>query len=101
LAPGATEKFPVVEERVYDNTFSITNLTPDLLGTYIQNKALSDAARKQLQQIATLKTQIAGADADARRNDADINALTRDQERMRQNIASLTAVAGQQQQVQN
>src|SRR5204863_1852216 len=34
LAAGATEKFPVVEERVYDNTFGISNLTPDVLLTY-------------------------------------------------------------------
>jgi murein L,D-transpeptidase YcbB/YkuD len=101
LAPSATEKFPVMEERVYDNTFSITSLTPDVLTTYIQNKALSDAARKQLEQIASLKSQIAATDADLRRTESDINALTRDQERMRQNIASLNQVAGQQQQVQS
>jgi DNA repair exonuclease SbcCD ATPase subunit len=101
LAPGATEKFPVTEERVYDNSFGISNLTPDVLITYVQNKALSDAGRKQLEQIASLKSQIAATDADARRAEGDINALSRDQERMRQNIASLNQVAGQQQQVQS
>jgi hypothetical protein len=100
LAPGAPEKFPVTEERVYDNSFGITNLTPDVLMTYMQNKALSDAARKQLQQVVSLKGQIAAADGDLRRTEAEINGLSRDQERMRQNISSLNQVAGQQQQVQ-
>ncbi|HVP48505.1 MAG TPA: DUF4139 domain-containing protein, partial [Bryobacteraceae bacterium] len=43
LAPDATEKFPVTEERVYNSTFAVTSLTPDVLITYIQNKNLSDA----------------------------------------------------------
>jgi hypothetical protein len=100
LGPGATEKFPVSEERVYDSTFGISNLSPDVLISYTQNKSLSDAARKQLEQIATLKRQIAAADGDLRRNETETNAVIRDEERMRQNINSLNQVAGQQQQVQ-
>jgi hypothetical protein len=101
LAAGATEKFPVTEERVYDNSFAIANLTPDTLTTYIRNKALSDAARKQLEQIVNLKSQIAATDGETRRIESDINSLVRDQERLRQNINSLNQVSGQQQQVQS
>ncbi len=101
LAAGATEKFPVTEERVYDNSFAIANLTPDLLTTYIRNKTLSDAARKQLEQIVNLKSQIAATDSEIRRIEADLNSLVRDQERLRQNINSLNQVSGQQQQVQS
>ncbi len=101
LAAGATEKFPVTEERVYDNSFAITNLTPDILTTYIRNKALSEAARKQLEQIVNLKSQIAATDSEIRRIEADLNSLVRDQERLRQNINSLNQVSGQQQQVQS
>ena len=101
LAPGATEKFPVAEERVYDNTISIASATPDVLMTYVRNKALSDTARKQLEQIASLKSQIAATDAESRRNDSDIASLIKDQDRLRQNIGSLNKVSGQQQQVQS
>jgi hypothetical protein len=101
LAPGATEKFAVTEERVYDNSFGITSLSPDVLTTYLQNKALTEAARKQLQQVVSLKGQIAATDGDVRRTEAEINALIRDQDRLRQNIGSLNQVAGQQQQVQS
>ena len=41
---NATETFAVREERVYDQTMSVTSLTPDVIATYLQNKALSDAA---------------------------------------------------------
>jgi hypothetical protein len=101
LAPGATEKFPVTEERVYDNTIAVTNASPDVLMTYVRNKALSDAARKQIEQIASLKSQIAAADGEIKRTDSDIANLVRDQDRVRQNIVSLNQVSGQQQQVQS
>jgi hypothetical protein len=100
LAPGAQETFPVVEERVYDQTYAVSNLTPDTILTYVRNKGLSDAGRKQLEQIAAHKRQIADTDAEIRRTEASVNELVRDQERMRSNISSLNQVSGQQQQVQ-
>jgi hypothetical protein len=100
LAAGATEKFPVVEERVYERAFTITDLTPDVLFTYVRNKTFNDAARKQLEQIADLKRQIAAAERDIRSLDSQITDVTSDQERLRRNIGSLNQVSGQQQQVQ-
>src|SRR5215467_2664560 len=78
LAPGAQETFPVAEERVFDQTYAVSNLTPDVLVTYIQNKTLSDTARKQLEQIAAQKRQIAETDNEIRRTDAGVNELVRD-----------------------
>ena len=88
LGPGATEKFPVTEERVYDNTLSITNLTTDVLFTYTQNKNLSPAARTQLEQILDRKRQIAANDAEIHRTEAQTTAMVQAQERLRQNINS-------------
>ena len=100
LAAGAAEKFPVVEERVYDNSFAVTNLTPDVLFTYVQNKNLSDTTRKQLGEIVNRKQQIAATDAEVHRVEAQVATIVRDQERIRQNINSLNHVSGQQEQVQ-
>jgi ABC-type Fe3+-citrate transport system substrate-binding protein len=100
LGAGGTEKFPVAEERVYDTTTSVSSLTPDVLLTYVQNKALSDTGRRQLQQIATWKRQIAGFDNQIRQIDSNANTIVSDQNRVRQNIQSLNQVSGQQDQVQ-
>ena len=100
LAPGATEKFPVTEERVYERAFTITDLTPDVMFTYVRNKTFSDAARKQLEQIANLKQQIAAAGREIQSLESQIAEVTNDQERVRRNIGSLNQVSGQQQQVQ-
>jgi hypothetical protein len=101
LAAGATQTFPVSEERIYEQSYSVTNMTPDMLLTYVRNRDLSDSGRRQLQRIADQKAQIvenAQAIQDAAKQAQD---LTNDEERIRQNIQSLGAVSGQQQQVQN
>jgi hypothetical protein len=100
LTAGGTAELPVNEERVYDTTYSVSNLTPDLLMTYVENKVLSDSARKQLEAIVTAKRSIAENDAAISRATQDFTDLTRDQDRLRQNIESLNRVSGQQEQVQ-
>ena len=100
LAASGTETFPVREERVYDQSVSVTSLTPDVLAAYVQNKALSEAARRQLDQIAQKKREIAGNEAAMRQAEADVTSLTQDQSRLRSNMESLNRVSGQQDQVQ-
>jgi hypothetical protein len=101
LAADATQEFPVSEERVFDQTYAVTSLTPDAILSYVQNRALSDAGRAQLQRIAAQKSQIAENDRALAGTRTQIADLTSDEERIRQNIQSLNAVSGQQQQVQN
>jgi hypothetical protein len=100
LAASAAETFPVREERVYDQTTSVSSMTPDVLATFVQNKALSDTARRQLDQIAQKKREVADNEAAVRRTEADLNSLTQDEGRQRSNIESLNRVSGQQDQVQ-
>ena len=54
-----------------------------------------------MQQISDLKTQIVAADSERSRVTADIDSTTRDEQRNRENIASLSQVANQQQLVQD
>ncbi len=101
LAASDTATFPVREERVYDQTLSVTNLTPDVLAVYVQNKTLNEAARRQLDQIAQKKREIAANDnGDRARRKRISRSLTQDQSRLRSNIESLNRVSGQQDQVQ-
>jgi hypothetical protein len=101
LAAGASQEFPVSEERVYDQSYAVTNLTPDVLLEYVRNRNLSDAGRRQLQRIADQKSQIAEANRSLGDILGQIGNLTSDEERIRRNIESLNNVSGQQQQVQN
>ena len=100
LASTATAAFPVREERVYDQSINVSNITPDLLATWTQNKALSDAGRRQLDQIAQKKRDVADNDTAIAQVRTDQQNLTQDQDRVRRNIDSLRSVAGQQDLVQ-
>jgi hypothetical protein len=100
LGPAATEAFAVREERVYDQTVAVTTMTPDVLTTWIQNKALTDAGRRQLEQILQKKREIAANDNALRQAESGLTELAQDQARIRSNISSLNNVSGQQDLVQ-
>lgn len=99
-ADGHVE-FPVTEENVFDTQISVSSLNPDALLVYVRNKAVSENARRQLQQIADIKTQIADTEAEKHSVSDQVSSLAGDEERMRQNISSLSSVSGQQQIVQD
>ena len=100
LAPGATQEFTVNEERVYSQSIQVVNMSPDVLGTYLQNRSLTPAARTQLQRIADQQRLIAENDRALQDANTQMTSLNNDENRVRQNIQSLNNVAGQQQQVQ-
>jgi hypothetical protein len=83
LAASRTETFPVREEHVYDQTLSVSNLTPDVLAVYVQNKNLNAAARQQLDQIAQKKSEVAANDAALRQAEADPQQYREPQSRQR------------------
>lgn len=100
VAANATEKFPITEERVLENSIEVASLTPDVLLTYVRNRELDEAARKKLEPLAQLKQQVATVKNEIQRLDKEIGALFEDQGRLRSNISSLNSVSGQQQRVQ-
>jgi hypothetical protein len=100
LAASAADTFVLREERIYDQTQAVSNMTPDVIVSWSQNKALSAGGRRQLEQIAAKKREVAANDAASRVADSSIAELTQDQGRVRSNIQSLNSVAGQQDLVQ-
>jgi hypothetical protein len=53
LASGGSQEFAVVEERIFDQSYQVSSLTPDMILGYVGNRALSDAGRRQLQPSRT------------------------------------------------
>jgi len=100
LAPDSSQKFAISEERVYDNSFELSNLTPDILLTYVMNKSIPESARRQLKDISDHKQEIASLDNQIQNTQTEIDELIKDQGRIRQNLTSLNNVSGQQEQVQ-
>jgi len=96
----AAETFVVREERVYDQSNTITNITPDQLVSMTQGRPLSAAGRAQLDRIIAKKREITTNQAQVQTAQTTLTNLTTDQQRFRDNINSLRNVAGQEQLVQ-
>jgi hypothetical protein len=100
LGPGSTQAFPVIEERVDNEEQAMSNLSPDMILQFTRNKQLSDAGRRELEQIVDLKRQIVANQAELDQTTSRISATGQDEERVRKNLESLNRVSGQQEQVQ-
>jgi hypothetical protein len=99
LNPAATDKFVLQEERLDEQSYMVSSLNPDFLVSFVQNKALSSEGRKQLETILERKRVISAMDSDLRQAETDTAEITKDQDRIRQNLGSLNRVAGQEDQV--
>lgn len=99
LRPKSDEKFVVTEEQALTETRAVASLTPDNLLVYRNSKAVSEQGRRALEQIAAAKSAIAQTDAQIRETEQQLNEANQDQTRTRENLRSLTNVAGQQEQV--
>jgi len=100
VGSAGTATFPLQEERVLEQSVSVLSATPDAVASWLQNKTLSDAGRRQLEQIAAKKREIAENDSALEQVDQDQRGVSEDQDRFRRNLQSLGSVAGQQDQVQ-
>jgi hypothetical protein len=100
LPPAGSEKLAVAEERLFELSYAVGNLSPDDLLIYTRNQSLGSAARAQLEQILQKKNQIVENDGAISRAEGAAAEVVRDQQRIRQNIDSLNRVSGQQEQVQ-
>lgn len=100
LSADATQTFVLRQERVYDQTNSVSSMTPDTISVWLENKALSANGKRQLDQIAAKKRDIAANDAALSAAASSISDLTQDETRLRANIQSLNNVRNQQELVQ-
>lgn len=100
LRAASEESFTIKEDFVHDQSIMLSSATPDYIATLMVNRTMSAAGRKALEGVANQKRQIAEADRAARAAEQRVADLSKDQERLRQNISSLNSIAGQQEVVQ-
>jgi len=100
LDAKSTAEFVVNEETVREDTRSVSTLTPSVIAEFISGRSMSDAGKRQLAAIAERNNLLVAADRQIAELDLQIGELVSDQGRLRDNIASLDVISGQQEQVQ-
>jgi chromosome segregation ATPase len=94
-----TAKLAVSEEMDYPVTTQVNNLNSDLIAMYVRSKAIGPEAQQKLQAVVALKDRLAETQKKISASQEQINDLTRDQDRLRQNINNLRGLPGQADQV--
>ncbi len=100
LKPDSSETLKVVEETVIDQSDSVSNLSSDHIISIIKSRNLNEKGRTALQQIADKKRAIGEGAQQLAAIESQLKDLAEDQNRLRENIKSLTNVPGQTESVQ-
>ena len=93
LPPHQKIDFPVNERNEQWDSFQLSGFTRDQLQVFIARKYIDDKTRAALEAIIELKDKVAAANARLQAIDKEVAEITKDQERLRENIKTLTETA--------
>ena len=89
VAPGATEHLHVGERRVASEYIRLTDRSEDQLIELLENAKVSPAALQQFQPAFDAHHAVLALDQQIAAAQNEINAITRDQDRLRENLKAL------------
>ena len=89
LAPGKSETLKVAVERPIVETFGLLDGDMNRLTDYTKRKEIAPTLLAALQEILTRRRHVEDLKAQAAARDSDLQAISTDQERIRQNMMAL------------
>jgi Carboxypeptidase regulatory-like domain len=89
VAPKTTTQFSVSEELPESHTYALTNITTNEIQVFVKSNYLTPEMKQSLEGVTELKAQVAATSREVSEKQGEINTITRDQERMRENLRAL------------
>jgi hypothetical protein len=89
VPPNASAQLAVTEELPEVSTFALSNVTTNDIEIYIKSNYLTPQMKQALEGVVELKGQISSLNRQINEKQADINLITKDQERMRDNLKAM------------
>jgi hypothetical protein len=89
VGPHATFELNIGERQALMDQYAVSNLTPRDLELFISQRYLDDASRAALEKIISIKSQIADCAERIKEIDQEVEAISTDQTRLRENIKAL------------
>jgi Carboxypeptidase regulatory-like domain len=89
VAPKTTAQFSVSEELPESHTYALTNITTNEIQVFVKSNYLTPEMKQSLEGVTELKAQVATTSREISEKQGEINTITRDQERMRENLRAL------------
>jgi len=87
--PKTTVDFVVQEEYPLENTYSVTNVTPEQIAVWVRERSLDAETEKALQNIVSKKNEISAIAKQIETLANEQSQIFSDQERIRNNVARL------------
>jgi hypothetical protein len=100
VAPKTTTQFSVSEELPESQTYALNNITTNDIQIFVKSNYLTPEMEKSLEDVTELKTRIASLSREISEKQSEINTITKDQERMRENLRALGKTEEEKQLVQ-
>lgn len=93
VRPHQKLEFPVAERRENYDSFALSDFTRAQLDLFISRRYIDDQTRQVLERVIDLKAQIARVEAQLNEISREATSITQDQQRLRENIKTLTSTA--------
>jgi hypothetical protein len=93
VAPGATEKFEIEESHVDYVQYQLTNIDDQQVALLVQDGSLTPAAQDALHRVLDQKNQVEALQSQINSRQHEIDAITKDQARVRENMKALKGTA--------
>ena len=93
VKPGATAKLDVKEIRPDTTTVAISSLTPDQVSYFSTERTITPELEQQLRKILLKKAEIGGLETDLQQRQQEIDSISSDQARVRENMKALRGTA--------
>jgi len=84
-----TKDFVVEEDHPHSATIKVSNISQQLVETYVKQKELTPEMEKFFRQIVAQKDAIAKLDADLKQRQEELNSIGTDQSRVREDLQAL------------
>jgi hypothetical protein len=89
VAPGATKKLDVVQERTQSQSISLSNVDDNSIRLYLSSGAVSSKVKAALQEVVRLKQELAQILAQIGDLQRQEGTITSEQDRIRQNMQAI------------
>jgi len=89
VAPGQTEKFVIKEGRGEVSRIHISTLTDSQVEAFVLEGAITPTVVAELRKVISKKFEIAGMDLEIKSRQQEMEAIEKDQARLRENMKAL------------
>ena len=89
VGPGKTEKFVVKESRPSETAIYVSTITDSQVAAFVEEKTIKPEVEEALRRVIAKKNEISSVDQEMRSRQTEMEAIDRDQARLRENMKAL------------